>query len=107
MKAALLFLCALLAFIAHVESFRMPAFRKLVAVPMIVISFNGAALAGIGPDSNDLPEGEVVPSQLVQFEKIDINNSPISDYKPYAVRCARLHALPPIPFHLFTWAKQP
>lgn len=60
--------------------------KKFVAVPMIGLSLlsftpNSALGRGIGSDSNDLPEGEVVPSQLVKLDKIDINNSPINDYK--------------------------
>ena len=93
MKAALLFFCALLAVIVNVDSFRMQALKKFIAVPMIVVSFSSGALADIGAESNDLPEGEIVPSQLVQFEKLDINNSPISDYKPYAVRYSTSRSL--------------
>jgi hypothetical protein len=82
MNAVFLILCVLCA-IASVDSFRLQTLKKFIAVPFVALSFASGALGqGIGADSNDLPEGEIVPSQLVKFDKIDINNSPISDYKP-------------------------
>lgn len=39
--------------------------------------------ASVGADRNVLPDGEVVPSQLVRNDKIDINNAAITDYKKF------------------------
>jgi hypothetical protein len=40
-----------------------------------------ASESRIGAAVNDLPDNEVVPSQMAQSDKIDLNNALVTDYK--------------------------
>jgi len=53
------------------------AFFTAIATPLA----GQAAEPRVGAAVNDLPENEVVPSQMAQPDKIDLNNALVTDYK--------------------------